>query len=274
MGLSPHVLRAWERRYEAVRPVEPPADPPLPRVRRDPPAAARSGDRGRPSDRGHRQALRAELDAAAPTPGGAAPPPRRVLEAIDQLDADRQSALRASRSPPWAPCGSSTGRRSPDAEVGDRWEDGSLCVAGEHLASGASAASWVERCAGSRGHLGQSHPLHHAAGRRHELCTLACAVIAVDLGVNATDLGPDLPAGEAAAAAGTTRAGADAISTSRVRSSPAARAGGAGAASSAAGRGGTLARGSGSEGLSLPAGAERIEGIEELEQKIRSGVRR
>ena len=93
-------------------------------------------------------------------------------------------------------------------------------------------------------------------------------MVALDLGANAIYLGPDLPTGELVAAAGTTGAGTVAVSTSecvparqRERAVRELR--------RALPRDVALwVGGSGIEGLELPDRAERIEGIEELEQKV------
>ena len=154
-------------------------------------------------------------------------------------------------------------------EVGDRWEDGRLCVAGEHLAS-ACVRSLLGGTLRRMARSSQSPPilLTTLPGERHELGILSCAVIAVDLGANAIYLGPDLPAGEVVAAAETTGAGAVAVGTSRCapvrQRERAVRQLRRALPSEVA----LWLGGSGSEGLSLPAGAERIEGIEELEQKV------
>jgi DNA-binding transcriptional MerR regulator/methylmalonyl-CoA mutase cobalamin-binding subunit len=271
-GLSPHVLRAWERRYQAVTPLRTPG----------------GTRRYRESDVARLRLLAAATGAGHPIGDVAGlsetelrrrtagpveeprPPLRLILAAIDRLDADETERLLGVQL---AALGS---RRFIAAvvaplmhEVGDRWEEGRLCVASEHLAS----ASVRNLLGGTLRRMAQSSHsppilLTTLPGERHELGILSCAVIAVELGANAIYLGPDLPTGEVVAAAGATRAGAVAVSTSRcapVRQRERAvrelrRA---------------LPRdvalwigGSGSEGLSLPARAERIERNEEFEQKV------
>jgi methanogenic corrinoid protein MtbC1 len=198
------------------------------------------------------------------------PPLRRILEAIDQLDADETERLLGFQLAALGSRGFVTAVVEPlMSEVGDRWKDDQLCVAGEHLAS-ASVRNLLGGTLRRISQSSQSLPILFTTlpGERHELGALSCAAIAVDIGANAIYLGPDLPTGELVAAAGTTRAGAVAVSTSRcapVRQRERAlrqlrRA---------------LPRdvalwlgGGGSEGLPLPARAERIEGIEEFEQKV------
>jgi methanogenic corrinoid protein MtbC1 len=198
------------------------------------------------------------------------PPLHRILEAIDQLDADETERLLGFQLAALGSRSFVTAVVVPlMTEVGDRWDDGRLCVAGEHLAS-ASVRNLLGGTLRRISRSSQSLPILFTTlpGERHELGALSCAVIAVDLGANAIYLGPDLPIGEVVAATGTTRAGTVAVSSSgcaparqRERAVRQLRR--------------SLPRdvalwlgGGGSEGLPLPAGAERIEGIEEFEQKI------
>ena len=271
-GLSPHVLRAWERRYEAVTPLRTPGgtrryrESDVARLRLLAAATGAGhpiGDVARLSE--------AELRRRTAGPDEEPRPQLRlILEAIDQLDADETERLLGVQL-------AALGSRWFVAavveplmhEVGDRWEDGRLCIASEHLASAAVRnllGGTLRRMAQSS----QSLPILFTTlpGERHELGVLSCAVIAVELGANAIYLGPDLPAGEVVAAARATRAGAVAVSTSEC--APARQRERAVRQLRRA-----LPRdvalwlgGSGSEGLALPAGAERIEGVEEFEQKV------
>jgi methanogenic corrinoid protein MtbC1 len=219
----------------------------------------------------------AELRRRTTGPGKEPRPPlSRILESIDQLDADETERLLGLQLAALGPRGFVAAVVEPlMREVGDRWEEGRLCVAAEHLASASIRNLWgtlrrMPRASRSAPILFTTLP-----GEQHELGALSCAAIAVDLGANALYLGPDLPIGEVVAAAETTRAGAVAVSTSRCaparqrerairqlrRALPrevAFRLGGGGSA-----------------GLALPELAERIEGIEELEQKVLlQGLRR
>jgi methanogenic corrinoid protein MtbC1 len=198
------------------------------------------------------------------------PPLRPILEAIDRLDADETERLLgvqlAALGPRWFVAGVVEPLMQ---EVGDRWADGRLCVGAEHLAS-ACVRNLLGGAVRRMAQSAQSTPilLTTLPGERHELGILSCAVIAVELGANPIYLGPDLPAGEVVTAAGATRAGAVAVSTSRCapvrqreravrelrRALPRAVA--------------LWIGGSGSEGLKLPARTERIERIEEFEQKV------
>jgi DNA-binding transcriptional MerR regulator/methylmalonyl-CoA mutase cobalamin-binding subunit len=271
-GLSPHVLRAWERRHRAVSPLR----------------TAGGTRRYRESDVARLRLLAAATGAGHPIRDLAGlseaelrrrisgpqeeshPPLHRILEAIDRLDAEETERLLGLQLAALGP------RRFVEAvveplmrEVGERWEKEQLCVAGEHLAS-ASIRNLLGGALRLMSHSSGSPAILFTtlAGERHELGALSCAVIALDLGANAVYLGPDLPTGEIVAAAGATRSGAVAVSTSE---SPSVR------QRERAVR--ELRRalprdvafwlgGGGSMGLSLPARVERIESVEDLEQKV------
>ena len=221
-GLSPHVLRAWERRYQAVSPLR----------------TAGGTRRYRESDVTRLRLLAAATGAGHPigdiarlseaelrhrTAGPEEephPPLHRILEAIEQFDADETERLLGLQLAALGSRGFVEAVAEPLLrEVGEHWEEGRLCVASEHLAS-ASVRNLLGLALRRRAHSNPSPPILFTtlAGERHELGALACAVIAVDLGANAIYLGPDLPAGEVVAAAGATSAGAVAVSTSRCAS--------------------------------------------------------
>jgi len=278
-GLSPHVLRAWERRYEAVSPLRTPGgtrryrESDVSRLRLLAAATAAGhpiGDVARLSE--------AELRRRTAGPEKEPRPPlSRILESIDQLDADETERLLGLQLAALGPRGFVAAVVEPlMCEVGDRWQEGRLCVAAEHLAS-ASVRNLLGGALRRTPQSSRSMPILFTTlpGEQHELGALSCAVIAVDLGANAFYLGPDLPIGEVVSAAKTTRAGAVALSASRC--APARQ------------RERTIRQlrralprdvalwlgGSGSAGLALPELAERIEGIEELEQKVLlQGLRR
>ena len=255
-GLSSHVLRAWERRYQAVSPLRTPGgtrryrESDVARLRllaAATRAGHRIGDIARLSE--------AELRVRAIGPEQEPHLPLRrmglqlaALGAREFVEAVVEPLLR---------------------EVGDRWEQGSLCVAAEHMAS-TSLRNLLGLAVRRSPRSSPSTPMLFTtlAGERHELGALACAVVALDLGANAIYLGPDLPTDELVAAAGTTRAGTVAVSTSEcVPARQRERA--VRQLSHALPRDVTLwVGGTGIEGLALPDRVERIEGIEELEQKV------
>ena len=271
-GLSPHVLRAWERRYGAVAPLRTPGgtrryrESDVARLRLLAAATGAGhpiGDVARLSE--------AELRRRTAGPEEERRPPlRRILEAIDQLDADETERLLGLQLAALGSRGFIAAVVEPlMREVGDRWETGKLCIAAEHLVS-ASVRNLLGGTLRRTSQSSRSLPILFTTlpGERHELGALSCAVIAVDLGANAIYLGPDLPAGEVVAAAGATRAGAVAVSTSRCASAR-QRERAVRELRRALPRGVALwLGGSGSEGMALPARAERIEGIEAFEQKV------
>lgn len=271
-GLSSHVLRAWERRYQAVSPLRTAGgtrryrESDVARLRLLA-AATRAGHRIGDIAGLSEAELRDRTIGPDQEPR---PPLRRILETIEQLDADEASRLLGLQL-------AALGSREFVAavaepmlrEVGERWEQGNLCVAGEHLAS-ASVRNLLGLALRRSSRSSSSAPILFTTlpGEQHELGALACAVIALDLGANAIYLGPNLPTGEVVAAAGTTRAGTVAVSTSQC--APARqRERAVRQLRQALPRDVALwIGGGGSEGLALPARVERIAGIEQLEQKV------
>jgi DNA-binding transcriptional MerR regulator/methylmalonyl-CoA mutase cobalamin-binding subunit len=271
-GLSPHVLRAWERRYQAVVPLRTAGgtrryrESDVTRLRLLAAATASGhpiGDIARLSE----AELRRRTSGPEEEPRL---PLRRILEAIEQLDADETERLLGLQLAALGARGFVDAVAEPLLrEVGKHWEHGKLRVASEHLAS-ASVRNLLGLALRRRSRSSASPPILFTtlAGERHELGALACAAIAADLGADAIYLGPDLPTGEVVAAAEATSAGAVAVSTSRC--APARQ-------RERAVR--KLRRelppdvalwlgGAGIEDLPLPDRAERVEGIEELEQKL------
>ena len=205
-GLSPHVLRAWERRYGAVRP------------ERSAGGTRRYGERdvarlrllAAATQAGHRIGHIAGLDdtaierlLASPTPG----PPARSLEAIlvavDELDPAGLERLATMHFLALGPIRFAREIAAPLLRaVGDRWEQGRLTVAAEHMVSSVT-----------RGLLGAAlRPPYYVngsprllfatpVGERHEFGLLIAAVTALGAGANVTYLGPDLPVEELVGAA-------------------------------------------------------------------------
>ncbi|HTY17361.1 MAG TPA: MerR family transcriptional regulator [Myxococcota bacterium] len=204
-GLSAHVLRAWERRYGAVRPLRTDGGTRryreadvirLQRLRAAVAAGHPIGDIARLED--DELDRRAALAPAAPTAPLAA-----ILEALDRLDAAdaerllglQLSALGGAR---FARCVASPLLN----EIGRRWEDGALCAASEHLAS-ALLRTLLGSVLRPTNAAAQMSPILFTTppGERHELGVLMAAVAAVDAGGRAIYLGPDLPVAEVAQAA-------------------------------------------------------------------------
>ncbi len=235
-GLSPHVLRVWERRYGAVHPVRSPggqrlytdADVVRLQLLRDAAQAGRSirqlvslpNEALRKliaTDQQHREQARGP-EPAIPSADKAelARVLRACLDAVSQFDPERLAAelRRATVHLPLA--------RLTDevlapllAEIGVQWMQGHLGPAQEHAASAV-----VHRVLGDIVRSGA--PLPNAPtivvgtpmGQRHELGALLVAACAAAAGWRVTYLGSDLPAAEIARAA--ERVGASVVALSIV----------------------------------------------------------
>ncbi|HSU15622.1 MerR family transcriptional regulator [Longimicrobium sp.] len=231
-GLSPDVLRAWEKRYGAVAPprregagqrLYSDADVERLRLLRRATAAGRSiGHVAALSDRELEQlvredeAQRAVPSAAAPQQGGgaAAAHVRIAMAAAREMDGPAlEAALRRALvlggaetfiddvAPPFL------------RAVGDAWEDGSLTVAHEHLAS--AVMRRVLGIVAEAGPAAGAAPVvvvATPAGQVHELGAMLAAASAMSAGWRVVYLGADLPADEVARAARETGAEAVALS--------------------------------------------------------------
>ena len=276
-GLSPHVLRAWERRYDAVAPLRTPGgtrryrESDLARLRLLQAAVAAGhpiGDVARLDD----DALQRR---ASVHEGEQRPPLGEILGALDALDADEAERLLGIQLAALGPRRFSRDVALPLlTEVGSRWERRELCMASEHLAS-----SLVRSLLGAllRRRAGGPTPallFTTLAGDRHELAVLVAAVIAADLGANAVYLGPDLPASEVVLAAEKTSAAAVIVGLSRFD-------GAATREQSLRALRKRLPRhvavwvgGAGVEGIELPTGVETLASLDALEQRLSAHVLR
>ncbi len=215
-GISQLLLRAWERRYDAVQPgrtdtgrrLYSDADiRKLLLLNRLTGHGHRIGDIAG-LDEGALEALAAEITAPSPTP---APLPDvsevddllgAALQAVADLDAPRLDGLLARASVVLSrPVLRRDLLRPLLVEVGERWHDGSLRVAHEHMATAVIKAFLAGLS------LGQAAPpgapglvVTTPAGQRHELGALMAASQAVESGWKVLYLGPDLPAEEIALA--------------------------------------------------------------------------
>lgn len=214
-GLSPDLLRAWERRYQVVSP------------RRGP-----RGARLYTREQVDHLRLLAEVVATGRSIGDVAKLDREALQRIAGEAAAREQRSRAERPEVSADVVTaaldSIEAFDPDAlqrvlsdallalgamgfvqrvaapllvEVGDRWSRGELTVADEHLTSGVlrNLLSSLLHTRG-RGH-GVRLLMSTPAGERHELGTLITSLVAADAGLDVVYLGPDMPALEIADAA-------------------------------------------------------------------------
>jgi DNA-binding transcriptional MerR regulator len=215
-GLSIDTLRAWERRYQAVTPV------------RD--ARGRAYDEGQISrllllrdavDRGHAigqvASLRdSELEKLLAGPAKAARIPEPV-RTVPEPSNGLQPMVAAIESFDYAAANAQLGRLAavlPVRElvgevvlplmrlVGDRWQDGQLSVAQEHMTS-AILRNLLGGLVRLQAISNQPARILFAtpAGELHEFGILAAAMLAVAGGFEALYLGPNLPAREIVTAA-------------------------------------------------------------------------
>lgn len=220
-GLTPDVIRAWERRYRAVRPGRSDtnrrlySDQDVERLlllgqvtragRRIGDVAGLSLDSLRAMVADDREA-KTRLGASLPREGKGSPAARHLeacLDAIQRLDAAAlETALaRASIDLP-GPALLERLLLPLLHEVGQRWRDGSLRVAHEHMATAIVRSFLGTQESGAAG--GESAPeivVATPAGQRHELGGLVVSATAASEGWRVTYLGPDLPAEEIAATA-------------------------------------------------------------------------
>jgi DNA-binding transcriptional MerR regulator/methylmalonyl-CoA mutase cobalamin-binding subunit len=231
-GLSADVIRAWERRYNAVEPQRSGTNRRLysdedverllllGQVTR---AGRRIGDvAGLPLEE-----LKKIVEDDRRAAGKVAPPPsprartrpvkrhlETCLDAIDRLDAVALDAALSNASVDLSVPVLMEDLLMPlmDA-IGKRWQDGVLRVAHEHLAT-----ALVRSFIGALRDVGippEGSPeiiIATPSGTRHEIGALMVSVLSASDGWKATYLGPDLPAEDIAAAARSRGAKAVALS--------------------------------------------------------------
>jgi len=269
-GLSPDVLRAWERRHGVVTPTRTPggtrrysADD-LERLRLLK-AAVEAGHRiGKIADWG--------LDELRQRTANEVPGDHRlaeIIEAVDRLDELTAQRLLSVQLSVLGSAGFAREVALPLVrEVGVRWAEGRLGIASEHLATGIL-----------RSQLGAAlHPTAASirgprilfatpSGERHELGLLMAALTALGAGARPLFLGIEIPVEDLLAAVEQSDARAVAVSIVTLPPEQAAR-------TLAALRGGLdeevalWVGGSGAGGFELPEGCERIDSLERLEQRV------
>lgn len=270
-GLSPELLRAWERRYAVIEPLRTPGG-----TRR-----YRASDLERlrllkaAIDSGHRiGALAAFSNAELEQLGSATEETPRdrlagvlaALEAIDGAEAQRLLSLQLSAL--------GAVRFGRDValplvqEIGERWASRNLGIASEHLASAVLRSLLGSALQPSASALrGARIVFATLSGERHELGLLMAALAAMGAGANPVYLGPEVPVEELLSA--TERCGAAALALSFVVAPPAEM-----ARSLAALRGGLPEEvhlwigGAAAGDVVNPAGVDRIGSFEQLEQRV------
>lgn len=272
-GLSPHVVRVWERRYGAIAPLRTPKG-----TRR-----YRSRDVERLQllrgavEAGHRIGAVAALDDAALAALGrgsarqaaAGEPLERAIAAIEVLDAEAAERVVADQLLGLGPVRFAREFALPLLQsVGARWFEGRLCVAAEHMASAllrsllGAALRPAPRIAGAPVVLFATLP-----GERHELGLLISALVAMGAGVSPVFLGAELPPAELAKAVQLARARALALAVTNPAKSTARELAAARAAIPQAVE--IWLGGPGAGALAPPAGVLALATLEDLERHAR-----
>jgi DNA-binding transcriptional MerR regulator len=216
VGVSEHVLRAWERRYRLLRPVRSPggyrlySDADERRVRRMRAHLAA----GLSAAEAARAALGEERPGPPPPPGtgpavgGLAGPAQDLAESLDRLDEPgAQAALDRLLA------GFTVETVLRDAvlpylhDLGDRWESGQVSIAGEHFASNLLRG----RLAGLARGWGYGHGpravLACPPGEQHDLGLLMFGIVLHRCGWRVEYLGASTPIAELAQTARQAHAG-------------------------------------------------------------------
>ena len=270
-GLSPELLRAWERRHRVVEPVRTPGG-----TRR---YSAADLERLRlvkaAVDAGHRISQVAHLDRAAlerMATGIPAHAPGRlaeILAALRQLDAvELQRLLSLQLSALGAARFAGEIALPLVREVGDRWASGAIGIASEHLASAilrSLLGSALAPTATSR--LGPKIVFATLSGERHELGLLMAALTSLGAGADPIYLGVEVPVGDLVSAVRDTGAVALALSVVTPPSADAShslRALRAGLPRSVR----LWLGGAGAAQIELPDATLRMASLEELERQV------
>ncbi|HEX5131424.1 MAG TPA: cobalamin-dependent protein [Candidatus Krumholzibacteria bacterium] len=218
-GLPQDLIRAWERRYEAVKPgrgatgrrLYSDSDIEKLRLLRRAVAGGRriSDVVAYPIERLQRMVDedRAQIVAGAPRPridatgAGAQALLAEAIEALEAMDRHRiEQVLREAAVELSGPALRQEVIAPLLDTIGERWEDGSLRIMHEHLASTIVRSFML---ANRNGHDRMNAPrivVTTPAGQHHELGALMVAAVAEESGWDVYYMGPNLPAEEIAAA--------------------------------------------------------------------------
>jgi MerR family transcriptional regulator, light-induced transcriptional regulator len=216
-GLSLHVLRAWERRYGVVEPVRTAggqrlySDADIGRLRllRAVTEAGHNISRvaALPSPELERlvaaEAAEAATQPARPAERAAEGYRARCLAAAERLDGDTVHATLMRAMVSLRPQEFMTEVLMPLLhEVGERWHEGRLSPAQEHVVSMSArrVVSWLLDAYDVSGPAPVA-VVTTVAGEQHEFGALMVSVLALEAGWRVVYLGPSLPAAEVAGAA-------------------------------------------------------------------------
>lgn len=270
-GLSPELLRAWERRYEVVVPVRTAGG-----TRR---YSAADLDRLRlvkaAVDAGHRIGKVAKLDVAELKRRSTAGEARSVgqldeiLAALDRLDDATSQRLLSFQLSTLGPSRFAREIAIPLVhQIGVRWANGELGIASEHLATGilrSLLGSALQQTSSSI--LGPRVVFATPTGERHELGGLIAALTALGAGASPLYLGIEVPVEDLVGAVEESGAVALGLSLVTIPTPQATR-------TILALREGLASPihlwlgGSGASAIKLPRGVEHIASLEDLEQRV------
>jgi len=271
-GLSPELVRAWERRHAVVQPIR----------------TAGGTRRYRVADierlqllasavaSGHRIGKVAQLDddalralGAGSTAQTSSDRTEEVLAAAEALDAAETQRLLSTQLSTLGPVRFANELAIPLLEeIGSRWTDGRFGIGPEHLTSGilrSLLGSSLQPSAASR--QGPTILFATPSGERHELGILMAALVAMAAGANPVYLGIELPVDDVLTAVETSGATAVATSVVTLEGDSALR-------TLRAMRLGLDPRvslwvgGLGARDLALPEGVEYLASLEALEQRV------
>lgn len=230
-GLSPDVIRAWERRYGAVTPARSSTSrrlysetdvERLVLLRRATLAGRRIGDVAHLDEEALISLIDGDLSAqaAAPAPSDESvkpsPSPHLVActEALERLDAADLETCLGRAALQLGVVDLIEQVLSPLMKtVGERWRDGTLRICHEHLATSlVRSALGTLRTSHHRNAVAPELVVGTPSGQIHEIGALMAAVAAAAKGWKVNYLGSDIPAEEIAAAARVRSARAVALS--------------------------------------------------------------
>jgi DNA-binding transcriptional MerR regulator len=270
-GLSPELLRAWERRHAVVQPLRTPGG--TRRYRRADLEKLRLVKAA--VDAGHRIGEVACMDLAELRRSTAVAKPRptdQLDETLTSLRNLEAAKLQGQLSIQLSALGPARFAREVVMplmyEIGERWANGQMGIAQEHLGSGVLTSllgSALQPTAASI--LGPRIVFGTPTGERHELGLRMAAITALGAGANPIYLGAELPAEDLLGAVEATESAVLALSLVTLPTVQAER-------TVRALRGGLASEvhlwlgGVGATGLELPQGVERIESLEDLEQRV------
>lgn len=206
-GLTPHVLRVWERRYRVVEPARSAggqrlySDADIERLRLLRLATQAGRNIGQVASLPNEQLqhlIRADQRGPRPAAVEEAPPVADALAAIDALDAaGLEAVLRQALTEQGVHRWLDQVTSPLLTAIGDRWEDGALTPAHEHLAAAALQrvlGGLVSEFGAGAGPASRPHLLVATPSRQHHaLGALMAGVTAAVIGWRVTCLGTDLP---------------------------------------------------------------------------------